>query len=71
MGKVLNVDPAAEAELRAKCERRTQILGLVKEVREELDATEAARLVQTGDWIITLAAIQPSGDILWVLMRIC
>lgn len=49
---------------------RTQLLMMVKEVREELDAKKAAELVQTERWIITLAALQANGDILWVLMRL-
>lgn len=45
-----------------------EILAVAKEVRETKDHEEAARLVQSGDWIIVQAAIQGS-EICWVLIR--
>lgn len=46
-----------------------EILARAKEVRETSDNAEAARLVQSGNWIIVQAALQ-GDEICWVLIRI-
>lgn len=45
------------------------ILHMAKEVKETKDHKEAARLLQSGDWVTVQAAFQ-GDDILWVLIRI-
>ena len=45
------------------------IFSMAKEVMETCDSEEAARLVQSGNWIIVQAAMK-SDCILWVLIRI-
>lgn len=45
------------------------LLARAKEVRETTDNAEAARLVQSGNWVIVQAAAQGEG-ICWVLIRI-
>lgn len=46
-----------------------EILARAKEVRETSDNAEAARLVQSGNWVIVQAAMQ-GAEICWVLIRI-
>lgn len=46
-----------------------ELLARAKEVRESKDNAEAARLVQSGKWIIVQAAMQ-GEEICWVLIRI-
>lgn len=46
-----------------------ELLSRAKEVRESKDNAEAARLVQSGNWIIVQAAMQ-GEEICWVLIRI-
>lgn len=46
-----------------------ELLARAKEVRETKGHAEAARLVQSGNWIIVQAAIQ-GEEICWVLIRI-
>lgn len=46
-----------------------ELLARAKEVREIKNNAEAARLVQSGNWIIVQAAMQ-GEEICWVLIRI-
>ena len=46
-----------------------ELLARAKEVKETRDNAEAARLVQSGDWIIVQAAMQ-GEEICWVLIRV-
>lgn len=46
-----------------------ELLARAKEVREIKDNKEAARLVQSGNWVIVQAAMQ-GEEICWVLIRI-
>ena len=46
-----------------------ELLARAKEVKETKDHAEAARLVQSGNWVIVQAALQ-GEDICWVLIRI-
>lgn len=46
-----------------------ELLAEAKEVRETKNNVEAARLVQSGNWIIVQAAMQ-NEEICWVLIRI-
>lgn len=45
------------------------LLARAKEVKETGDHAEAARLVQSGNWVIVHAAT-PGEKICWVLIRI-
>lgn len=46
-----------------------KILAKAKEVKETRDHAEAARLVQSGNWVIVQAAMD-GEEICWVLIRI-
>lgn len=46
-----------------------ELLARAKEIKEVKNNTEAARLVQSGNWIIVQAAFQ-GEEICWVLIRI-
>lgn len=46
-----------------------ELLARAKEVKETKDNAEAARLVQSGNWVIVQAAMQ-GEEISWVLIRI-
>lgn len=48
---------------------KSSVLSFAKEIREVTDIEEAARLVQSGNWIIVHAAKKENG-IMWVLIRL-
>lgn len=48
---------------------KQQIYLMAKEVRETRDSKEAARLLQSGDWVAVNAAYQ-GDEFLWVLIRV-
>lgn len=48
---------------------KQQIYMMAKEVRETRDNKEAARLLQSGDWVAVNAAYQ-GDEFLWVLIRV-
>lgn len=48
---------------------KQQIYMMAKEVRETRDSKEAARLLQSGDWVAVNAAFQ-GDEFLWVLIRV-
>lgn len=44
------------------------VLGLTKEVFETKNGPEAARMIQTGKWMIISGCIQ-GDEVLWILAR--
>lgn len=52
-----------------KTNEKSKILYYAKEVQETTDIKEAARLVQSDNWVIVNAVDKKDG-IMWVLIRV-
>ena len=55
--------------MKIKITAKTDVLTMAKEVREVTDVKEAARLVQSDNWVI-VSAVNKEDGIMWVLINL-